>query len=60
MGGIMTSTPVLAENKGNEPEIGVAPDSVKVGLGVLWIVGTTATWTVVLILFHVVVARLLS
>jgi hypothetical protein len=56
----MTSTPVLLENKGKEPEVRVAPDSISVGLGVLWIVGVAVAWNVVLVLFHDVMARFLS
>ncbi len=39
----MTSTPVLLENERKESEI-VAPDSISVGLGVLWIVGVAVAW----------------
>jgi hypothetical protein len=56
----MTSTSVLLKNE-RKPEMPVvAPEDISVGLGVLWIVGAAAVWNVVLVLFHDVMARLLS
>ena len=47
------------ENKGKEPEIRIeSPDSISVGMGVLWIVVTAAAWIVALVLFSLLMARL--
>ena len=59
------STPVLQQSTAKELEIrvaaprGISP-GITVGSGVLWIVGAAAAWTVVLVLFHNLMARLLS
>lgn len=65
----MTSTPVLRQSIPKEPKIRVAAPRcispritarITVGWGVLWIVGAAAAWTVVVVLFHNLMARLLS
>jgi hypothetical protein len=56
----MTSTPVSLKNEGKPEMPVVAAEGISVGLGILWIVGVAAVWNVVLVLFHDVMARLLS
>jgi beta-lactamase regulating signal transducer with metallopeptidase domain len=57
----MTSTPALGENRAGEPErLTAAPRGINVAVGFLWIVGIAGAWIVVLVLFHNLMARLLS
>ncbi len=57
----MTSTPVSQERSAKKPESGVVgPRGLTLGRGILWILGLAAAWTILLVLFHNVMARLLS
>lgn len=57
----MTNTPALRDGAPKEPEIrDTAPRGISVAAGVLWIIGIAGAWTVILVLFHNLMARLLG
>jgi hypothetical protein len=59
----MTSPSILLEAKGKKPEIHVAsPDTGGMNpvLGVLWVIGTAASWMIVLLALHYFFDRLLG
>lgn len=57
----MASTSVLYDTTPKKSEIrGATPPGISLWAGVLWIVGIAAAWNVVLVLFHNLMARLLS
>jgi hypothetical protein len=61
MGGLMKGTPILLENMASELETGLATQhNMGVGLGILAIVGVAVAWNIALVLFHNLMARLLS
>lgn len=57
----MTNTPALRDGAPKEPEVrDTAQRGLSVGAGVLWIIGIAGAWTIVLVLFHNLMARLLG
>lgn len=57
----MPSTPALRDGAPKEPEIGErAPRGISLGAGVLWMIAIAGAWTIVLVLFHNLMVRLLG
>ena len=57
----MTTTPISHQSTPKQPEARpAAPRGMPVWVGVLWMVGIAGAWTILLVLFHNLMARLLS
>jgi hypothetical protein len=57
----MTGTPAVRDGALEEPEIrGTASRGISLGAGVVWIIAIAGAWTIILVLFHNLMARLLS
>ena len=56
----MTCTEVLHHSTRKESENRDAPPGLSLWAGVLWMIGIAGAWTIVLVLFHNLMARLLS
>jgi hypothetical protein len=56
----MTSTPVSRQSTPKQSQTPLLPPSMPLWAGVLWMVGIAGLWTILLVLFHNLMARLLS
>lgn len=57
----MPGTPVVPESTAKRSEThAAAPRGLSLGTGILWMLAIAGGWTLVLVLFHNLMARLLS
>jgi hypothetical protein len=57
----MTSSPALRDGAPKEPAMrDTSPRGISLGAGVLWILAIAGGWTIILVLFHNLMVRLLG
>ena len=57
----MTTTPVSRQSTSNQSQTpSTGPRGIPLWRGVLWMIAIAGAWTIVLVLFHNLMARLLS